>query len=633
MKKQLLFILMMVLPMVALADDSGVCGYGVSFVFNESTGTLTISKTDEGNGGMYNAYYTPQLYTKYKRKIKTVIIENGVTAIGGYSFENFNCLTSVVIPSSVTRIDYRAFAGCSSLASISIPNSVTSIDAEVFSGCVSLSSITIPNNITLINNSVFEGCVSITTLEIPDGVTDILPKAFRGCVNLSSIKIPSSVKTIGSSAFEGCVNLSSLTIPDGVSDIGYDVFRNCGITSIVIPKSVTSIEERALHGCNSLTSIIVEEGNTKFDSRDNCNAVIIKASNRLIAGCSTTKIPQSVESIGLNAFVDCSNLSSIVIPKSVTYIGPGSFSGCNSLNSIKVEDGNEIYDSRDNCNAIIATDYNEIIVGCSSTEIPSTVKGLGNAAFSNLSSLKSITIPSNIETIQRYAFSGSSLENVIIKNIETSLYIKTNGSSFSDATFQHAILYVPAGQRWDAVYGNGGWYRFNNIREIAMESRELSEARAYTLMNTNDFSLAVYDAVNGEVANASSLYDIDENNASNAWQIIKGDDDNYLYNIGARQYAKINDEGKLVLSSSPVAISLHETKKGFTLGDNNGQQWGFVINENVKPYKDLSAIDNITSTAIRDAYYTLDGQRLSQVKKGLNIVRTSDGQAKKVIIK
>jgi hypothetical protein len=208
-----------------------------------------------------------------------------------------------------------------------------------------------------------------------------------------------------------------------------------------------------------------------------------------------------------------------------------------------------------------------------------------------------------------------------------------SGTSFSAPTLQHAILYVPAGQRWDAIYGKGGWYRFNNIREIAMESRELSEARAYTLMNTNDFSLAVYDAVNGEVANASSLYDIDENNASNAWQIIKGDDDNYLYNIGARQYAGIDADGKIVLSSSPVAISLHETKNGFTLGDNNGQQWGFVINENVKPYKDLSAIDNITSTAIRDAYYTLDGQRLSQVKKGLNIVRTGDGKAKKVVLK
>ena len=616
----------MMLPMVTWADDSGVCGYGVSFVFNESTGTLTISKTDEGKGEMYNAYYIPQLYAKYKKKIKTVIIENGVTTIGGYSFENFNCLTSVVISSSVTSIDYRAFAGCSSLASISIPNSVTSIGSEVFSGCVSLSSITIPNNITLINNSVFEGCVSITTLEIPDGVTDILPQAFRGCVSLSSITIPSSVKTIGSIAFEGCVNLSSLTIPDGVSDIGYDVFRNCGLTSIVIPKSVTSIDERALNGCNSLTSIIVEEGNTKFDSRDNCNAVIIKASNRLIAGCSTTKIPQSVESIGLNAFVDCSNLSSIVIPKSVTYIGPSSFSGCNSLKSIKVEDGNEIYDSRDNCNAIIATDNNEIIVGCSSTEIPLTVKSLGNAAFYNLSSLKSITIPSNIETIQRYAFSGCSLENVIIKNIETSLYIKTTGSSFSDATFQHAILYIPAGKRWDAIYGNGGWYRFNNIREIAMESRELSEARAYTLMNTNDFSLAVYDAVNGEVTNANSLYDIDENNAKNAWQIIKGDDDNYLYN-------GIDADGKFFLSSSPVAISLHETKNGFTLGGNDGQQWGFVINEKVKPNKDLTAIDHITLTAIRDAYYTLDGQRLSQVKKGLNIVRTGDGKAKKVVLK
>ena len=632
MKKQLLFILMMLMPVVAWADDSGECGYGVSFVFNEGTETLTISKTGEGDGTM-SGYERSQLYKKYKRKIRTIIIEDGVTKIGSHAFESFNSLSSIVIPNSITEIGYGAFAGCTSLTSISIPNSVTYIGNEAFRGCVSLSSVIIPNGIPYISDSTFEGCVSLTTFEIPDGVTGISVQAFRGCVNLSSITIPSSVTTIGNSAFEGCVNLSSLTIPDGVSYIGSEVFRDCGLTSIVIPKSVTSFSDLALNGCNSLTSIIVEEGNEIYDSQDNCNAVIQKADNKLITGCCTTKIPQSVEIIGMWAFVDCVNLSSIVIPKGVTSIMRGAFSGCNSLTSIKVEDGNELYDSRENCNAIIATDNNEIIVGCSTTEIPATVKSIGSSAFCNNSSLKSITIPYNISSLQDYAFYGCSLENVIIKNVETSLYIKTTGSSFSDATFQHAILYIPAGKRWDAIYGDGGWYRFNNIREIAMESRELSEARAYTLMNTNDFSLAVYDAVNGEVTNATSLYDIDENNASNAWQIIKGDDDNYLYNIGARQYAGIDANGKIVLSSSPVAISLRETKNGFMLGDNNGQQWGFVINEDVKPYKDLTAIDNITSSAIRDAYYSLDGQRLSQVKKGLNIVRTGDGKAKKVVLK
>lgn len=563
MKKQLLFILMMLLPIVVWADDSGMCGDGVSFVFNESTGTLTISWNGEGNGQMY-FYGASQLYSKYKKKIKTIIIENGVKDIGSSAFEGFTSLTEIVIPSSVTIIGRQAFAGCTSLASISIPNSVTVISGLAFQGCVSLSSI-----------------------EILDGITEIYDKAFQGCVSLRSIRIP---------------------------------------------KSVTHIDSQVFSDCTSLVSIIVEEGNEKYDSRDNSNAVIQKTNNKLIAGCGSTKIPQSVESIGSYAFEGCS-LTSVVIPQKLKEIESYAFSGCNSLTSIKVEEGNEVFDSRDNCNAIITTVQDEIKVGCCSTKIPATVKSINSIAFCNLKSLKSIIIPNNVESIKSYAFRGSNLENVIIKNVETSLYINTNGSSFSDATFQHAILYVPTGHRWDAIYGQGGWYRFNNIREIAMESRELSETRAYSLMNTNDFSLAVYDAVNGEVANASSLYDIDENNASNAWQIIKGDDDNYLYNIGARQYAGIDADGKIVLSSSPVAISLHETKNGFKLGDNNGQQWGFVINENVKPYKDLSAIDNITSTAIRDAYYTLDGQRLSQAKKGLNIVRTSDGKAKKVVMK
>lgn len=574
MKKQLLFILMMVLPMVAWADKK-VKIDNLWYLLDEYIYKASvISNPDDIND-------------KYRGDIV-------IPATVSYEGVEYN----------VIRINQYAFEYCEELSSVVIPNSVTYIAPSAFHGCTALTSVAIPNSVTQIGSSAFQDCTGLVKVSLTDGLERIDPSAFAYCTSLTSLFIPKSVKSIwGTTA-------------------GYQNYVK-GISIIT--------------GCKKLTSIVVDKENSTYDSRDDCNAIIETASNKLIAGCGKSIIPQGVKYLSIEAFQGCEELESLYFPSSFV-VDPTewsfgmNFSGCINLRSITVDENNPCIDSRDNCNAIIQTATDKLILGCKETVIPNSVKAIGSYAFfhiDNFINRTSLVIDNNIELIETYAISGCKLENIILKNLRTQM----NSASFSAPTLQHAILYVPAGQRWDAVYGNGGWYRFNNIREIAMESRELSEARSYTLMNTNDFSLAVYDAVNGEVANASSLYDIDENNASNAWQIIKGDDDNYLYNIGARQYAKINDEGKLVLSSSPVAISLHETKNGFTLGDNNGQQWGFVINENVKPYKDLSAIDNITSTAIRDAYYTLDGQRLSQVKKGLNIVRTSDGQAKKVIIK
>jgi hypothetical protein len=120
-----------------------------------------------------------------------------------------------------------------------------------------------------------------------------------------------------------------------VTSIGGSAFWECfGLTSITIPNSVTSIGDSAFYGCTGLTSIVVENGNSKYDSRNNCNAIIETASNTLIAGCNNSIIPNSVTSIGDFAFYGCSGLTSITIPNSVTSIGNGAFWGCSGLTSI-----------------------------------------------------------------------------------------------------------------------------------------------------------------------------------------------------------------------------------------------------------------------------------------------------------
>ena len=134
MKKCLyLLLILLLLPLAANADDSGSCGDNVTYVFEEATGTLTIS----GTGAMSDYdYYSSSPWNSYRKNIKTVVLNDGVTSIGGCAFYLCIGLTSIEIPNSVTSIGYCAFQSCNGLTSIVIPNSVTSIGEYAFAYCI-----------------------------------------------------------------------------------------------------------------------------------------------------------------------------------------------------------------------------------------------------------------------------------------------------------------------------------------------------------------------------------------------------------------------------------------------------------------------------------------------------------------
>ena len=343
--------------------------------------SITIPSSVEMEGVVCNVTKIGNAAFYYCLSLTSIEIPNSVTSIGNGAFYSCSGLTSIEIPNSVTSIENLAFYSCSGLTSIEIPNSVTFIATSAFSSCDGLESFVVEggnpnydsrNNCNAIietsTNTLHSGCKNTI---IPNSVTSIGEYAFESCIDLTSIEIPNSVTSIGNSAFSNCL-LTSIEIPNSVTSIGYRAFYYCnGLTSIEIPSSVTSIGKEAFGWCSNLESIVVESGNTVYDSRDNCNAIIETQTNTLLYGCMNTIIPNSVTSIGNSAFYNCDGLTSIEIPNSVTSIGERAFAFCDGLTSI---------------------------------EIPNSVTSIGNYAFESCSGLTSIEIPNSVTSIGRIAF-------------------------------------------------------------------------------------------------------------------------------------------------------------------------------------------------------------------------------------
>ncbi len=479
MKNQLLLLVLLLNAAYSWANDSGSCGDGVTYVYTEANKTLTISKTGDGTGEM-----TDNPWISYKEDINTVVIDYGVTSIGVSAFEGCSGLTSVTIGNSVTTIERWAFSNCSGLTAITIPNSVEDIKRRAFESC-GLTSITIPSSVTYMDYEVFSDCDALASIVVDkenkyfdsrDNCNAIIQdtKVHIGCKNTV---IPNSVTSIGNYAFKGCSGLTSLTIPNNVTSIGEDAFAHCdGLTSVTIPNSVTSIGSSAFYGCSGLTAITIPNSVTSIDACtfSGCSgltSLTIPSSVTSIGGsafkdCSgltAITIPNSVTSIGQYAFNGCTGLTSITIPNSVTTIGENAFQHCTGLTSIVVDKENTVYDSRDNCNAIVSTSDNVLIQGCKTTIIPNSVTSIGGGAFGGCSGITAITIPNSVTSIGDGAFSGcNGITAITIPNSVTSI----GGGAFSGCSGLTSVT-IPNSV---TSIGKKAFYKCNGLTYITIPS-------------------------------------------------------------------------------------------------------------------------------------------------------------------
>ena len=388
----------------ALADPdavaSGDCGLSAGRVFWSLSGTGTLTVSGHGRMDHYDdddEEDRPPWYD-YRDSIRSVVVEEGVTALGSYAFWQHTALSSVSLPEGLTELGYHVFDGCSALTSVDLPRSLTEVYGSSFVNCTGLTEVNLHEGITEIGMGAFEGCTALKSVKMPDSIELIDSFSFKDCSRLADISVPDKAIAIGLEAFEGTFwynaqpdgfvrlgsvlyqykgkmpkgyavtvgsdvksiaeyafshrELSAIVIPDSVTVIGDGAFLNCTeLKKAAIPSGVTEIGSSVFNGCEALTEITIPDGVTRigYSAFENCGSLksvtipagVTEIGSEAFSGCAGltgVALPAGVTEIGSDAFADCAGLTGVSIPDGVTEIGSGAFKGCTALKDISLPD-------------------------------------------------------------------------------------------------------------------------------------------------------------------------------------------------------------------------------------------------------------------------------------------------------
>ena len=387
-----------------------------------------------------------------------------VTVIGEYAFSGCEALENIILPESLQTIEHAAFEYCG-LKTVSFPASLTKIDYSAFSNSA-LTEVTIPGTVTF-DEYAFYHCSDLLKVTIGEGITEVPRQSFDYCEALTTVSLPSTLTTIGYMAFASTTSLGEFIVPEGVTTIGEAAFFSSGLKKITLPSTLTtaarafkdsSLEEvviaegvtdisgwfqgcaslksicipasvnqmtNTFNGCSALETIVVAEGNTKYDSRDNCNAIIETATNTLVRACKNTVIPATLTAIGDAAFYGMKGLGSIELPQQVKEIGREAFSDTDlsgiSLPAALEYVGTEAFRGTQLTEVVLPDNLEYLSQGmfaeCKKLEHVTFGKntiGIPTSCFVSCTALKEVELPTSITFIYNRAFCKSGLQNIRI---------------------------------------------------------------------------------------------------------------------------------------------------------------------------------------------------------------------------
>lgn len=670
--------------------------YEAEVVFNsyhEYSGDIVIPETIVYDGTEYQVTSIREQAFFCCSTMSSITLPNSICSIGRSTFWGCHALSSVVIPEKVTVIEANLFADCQGLRHVVIPDSVTLIGNAAFNSCSSLDSLLLPDAIETIENWAFTGCRSLSHIVIPKSLKEVGKGNFADCSSLNSVLIQdlsawcminfadadaNPLRTSGKLIING-EEIIDLVIPDDVTHIGSCAFWPCAnLTSITIGEHVSSIGNSAFYGCSSLTSVVCyprrvpHTGSYVFnfsnDALENCKLYVPSCALSEYQNTEPWKNFQDINCLDipkhlLSYYVDDQLYKSLLLEEG-EYITPEpplekegyTFSGWSEIpetmpkHDVTVTGSFTLTSQKLLLDGVSYTlwvllktaEVSSATIGDNSSfsghiSIPAIVSkdgvdynvtSIGDWAFKECNGLISISIPESVTLIGRAAFADCMLENIFMKNVNTQFC----DNSFSQASYNHAMLYIPIDKWQEAVY-QGCLWRFINIRETATAVDDLSSEQAYTMMDSESFRYVVYDSVNDVVKTISTYYNVDESNPNNCWQIVNLDGEYCIYNIGAKKYAQQAPDGTIHLTAIPTSYFMENGNSGIVINNNMQAQWNFVLNNKVSADQDITGIQSVTNymSDADNKYYLSNGLRTTNPRKGVVIVKMKDGSTKKII--
>lgn len=394
--------------------------------------------------------------------LEKIKLTNGVEHLG-YGFIGGSKVKSIKIPASVNSSGVSNSFACGAL------DSANNLEEVVFEEGIqyipgnicwnnvenkSLKKVVFPESAQEIGEYAFRNCIGIEEIIFGKNIRKIDRWAFSGCAGLKKVIFQENegIKEIGDEAFGGCTALEALELPEGIQYLGYGFIGGTQIKSIQIPSTIRSCgvsngrREGALSGAAKLEEVIISDGTRYVPGNICCNYIENTSIKKIV-------IPESVKSIGENAFQNCAGIEEIIFGKNINEIGREAFRDCTGLKKVIFQESDETEKSS------VSIGYNAFN-GCTSLEtitLSSNIGAIGDDAFLCCSNLEELELPEGITYLGYSFIGGTKIKSIKIPSTVTSCGVSNSMgygalsyvTQLEEITFADGMEYVPGNICWN----------------------------------------------------------------------------------------------------------------------------------------------------------------------------------------